>query len=441
MKIVHVKLIALTLVLLVMGSHVAPGWAAPAQQGANLLKNPGFEAPYTDDGAAHDWVRWHRQSSEDEFGDCTNGYHKLPRWGNATDFKRDGGSAQYVGNNWDTWSAGVWQNVSVTPGSTYRFTFYARGRGASEPAPAPSDHSLNMNIRAGIDPNGSGVWHDGDVVWGTAGSPHDQWQQFSVEATATGDTITVFTSADWGIPGVNQCRRHLDTYYDSAQLVEVAPPPTATSPPPPPPPPATNTPLPPTNTPTPEVTPTNTPIPTDTPTPTPEPPAGAIVCVNAFNDEDASGTHEADEGFIAGVTFTVASSEEVVGQAVSPGRDEPVCFEELEPGTYQVAQIVPGRLEMTTAANAVLEVEEGKTYGVEFGSRIRPTAANDAEATGPDVLANNPQTTTVEAETDEPAAVPEAGSGFSLLAFSGLAVIVLAVALLGVLTYFWWQRP
>lgn len=439
MKKIYLKLLVIvTVTLLVNGREAFNAAAAiPPQQGGNLLQNPSFERPYNNDGAAEHWVRWHRESGEDQFDDCANGYHKRPRWGDATDFVQDGSVSQYVGNNWDTWAGGVWQTVSVTPGSTYRFSFYARGRGAMQGAPEPSDSSLNMNIRAGIDPNGSGLWSDGDVVWGAAGSPHDEWQLFSVEATATGDQVTVFTAADWGVPGVNQCRRFLDTYFDGAQLVEVGPPPTATSPPQPTaplPPPATATPLPPTETPTPAVTPTDTPVPTDTPSPTP---AGGTICINAFVDENADGLHDANEGYMAGVTFTVADEQEVINQAVSPGGEEPVCFEGLSSGTYQIAQILPGRLEPTTATNTSLEVEEGKVYGIEFGSRIDTGESGGSNGAGSDEVAVNLEIPTVPPETE---ATPQEGGGFNLASYTGLLLIVLAVIVLGGILYFWLRR-
>ncbi|MFQ5434845.1 MAG: hypothetical protein ACE5FD_08210, partial [Anaerolineae bacterium] len=280
------KLILLTL-MLGLTWQMAP--TAVDAQGANLLTNPGFEQPYQSDGAANGWVRWDQVSDPSTYDDCANGYHKSPKWGAAADFVYDGSYSQAVWNNWDTWSGGVWQNVSVTPGATYEFSFFARGFAGSPGQ--PSDNSLNMGIRAGIDPNGSGLWLDSDVVWGGSGSPHDTWQQFTVRATATGNTVTVFTWADWGVPGVGQCREFLNTYYDKAQLVEVAPavPPTNTPAPPPPAPVATRTPLPPTATPTPAATATNTPVPSPTPSPTP---TGATICVNAFADENGNGVHD-----------------------------------------------------------------------------------------------------------------------------------------------------
>lgn len=420
------KLLILFLVI-VIAAPAMPAAARPAQQ-TNLLTNPGFESPYDGDGSANGWVRWDRVSSSDQFDDCTNGYHKTPRWGMATDFVHGGSASQYVGNNWDTWAGGVWQTVNVTQGTTYRFTFYGRGYGSMD-AGDPSYTGLQMNMRAGIDPNGSGLWSDGDVVWGGIGNPHDTWQQFSVEATATGNKMTVFVAADWGVKGANQCYKFLNTYFDDAALVETAPPATNTPPPPPtspPPPPVTNTPVPPTATNTPDATATNTPIPTDTPSPTP---TGATICVNAFADNDASGQKDTNEGYMAGVTFTVANNGQVVSQVISTGSAEPVCLEGLPPGSYQIAQIVPARLEMTTAANATLEVDGDRTFGVEFGSRLR-SSTSDGQA-----VANNPEPTPEEAAaTAEPAPAQE-GSGMSVLAISGLVVMVLAVIMLGVLIF------
>lgn len=430
MKQTPVTKILILFLAIFLAVPAIPVAALPPQQ-TNLLANPGFESPYNADGAAGNWVRWDRVSSPDQFGDCTNGYHKSPRWGMATDFKHGGSASQYVGNNWDTWAGGVWQTVNVVPGTTYRFTFYGRGYGSMD-ATQPSYTGLNMNMRGGIDPNGSGLWLDSDVIWGASGSPHDTWQQFSVEATATDSKMTVFIAADWAVKGVNQCYQYLNTYYDDAALVEIAPPATNTPPPPPtspPPPPATNTPMPPTATNTPAVTATNTPIPTDTPSPTP---TGATLCLNAFADSNANGVNDESEGYMAGVTFTIANNGQVVGQVISTGSPDPVCLEGLAPGSYQIAQIVPARLEMTTAANTTLDISGSSSFGVEFGSRLRPA---DGSGTDGQAVANNPEPTPADAVPTTQPAPAEAGSRMSVLAISGLAVMLLAVIMLGVLIY------
>lgn len=424
--------------LTVAAGTARPAVAVPAQQ-ANLLTNPSFEDPYNN-GTANGWARWHRDSGADSKPDnCSDVYYFQPKWsreGNSA-LVADGAISQHVGNQFDTWQAGVMQDVAVTPGSTYRFTFWAIGRASNDQYPAASDGTVNLGVQAGIDPNGSGLWYDSDVVWGGAGSPHDQgnqanWQQFSVEATATGNVITVLAGAN--VAGANQCRAHLDVWFDNAQLVEAGPPPTNTPPPQPtspPPPPATNTPVPPTATATPDVTATNTPVPTETPTNTPEPPQGGIICVNAFADENSNGQHEATEGAMAGVTFTVVQDGEVVGQGISTGPD-PVCFEELEPGTYQVAQTVPAALEMTTGANAEISLSEGQTIRIEFGTRLRPDPEEE--------ISQNPASDTVDSEAELveeslDTEAEEASAGSSLLAISGLAALFVAVIMLGVLIF------
>ena len=433
MKKNSLKLLIIIFTLLVLGFGGQPE-RSMAQ--TNLLQNPGFELPYNSDGSASGWGRWFRVSSEDKFDDCTNGYHKEPHWNAETvsaPLINSGSASQHVGNSWDTWAAGVLQTVNVNPGSTYRFTVWARGRGSNDNYPAPSEGGLRMDVQVGIDPNGSGVWSDGDVKWSGFIQPHDVWQQVSVEVTATGDKVSVFTAADYGLEGVNQCRAHLDVWFDTAELIEVGPPPTNTpipQPTSPPPPPATNTPIP-----SPTAVPTETPIPTDTPTPTPEPPAGASLCVNAFADDNANGQHDDNEGFMGNVTFRVASSTQVIGQAISNGSDVPVCFDELEPGTYQVEQIVPGRLEMTTAANTSVVLEEGQTAGVQFGSRINLEDPGETDEQTDSVADAESEATAVTENGDEAAIETPDEGGTDLASLSGLILLVVAVVLLGAILF------
>lgn len=431
MKKTHLILLFPFLVTLVLTTQLTSGAMAVPPQQTNLLTNASLEDPYNS-GAANGWARWHDGSTGDFKPEgCSDTYYFQPEWDRETNpaLVVDGSVSQHIGNQFDTWHAGVMQNVAVTPGSLYRFTFWAIGRASNEQYPTPSDSSVNLGVRAGIDPNGSGLWYDGDIVWGGAGSPHDggnqaNWQQFTVEARAAANVITVFASAN--VAGANQCRAHLDVWFDNAQLVEVAPPPTNTPLPLPTSPPATNTP---TATATLDVTVTNTPEPTETPTNTPEPPTGGIICVNAFADENSNGQHEEIEGSMAGVTFTIVRDGEVVGQGISSG-PEPICFDGLEAGSYQVAQTVPAALEMTTGANAELTLSEGQTIRVEFGSRLRPQ----------EEVSSSPSSTTVDADTDlvDEALGTEAeenGFGSSLLAVSGLAALFLGVIMAGVLIF------
>jgi hypothetical protein len=413
------------------GAHVMPLEAAPALQ-TNLLSNPGFEEPYSR-GTAQGWSPWHQGLNDNpKPANCSERYLVQPSWEPelaSQSLILEGARSQHVGNNFDTWRAGVMHTLNVTPGSTYRFTFWALGRASNDQFPAPSNFEVNMGVRGGIDPNGSGLWNDGDVVWGAAGSPHDSgnqtnWQQFTTEATATGNRITVFVQADFG--GANQCRTHLDVWFDKAELIEVGPPPTNTSPPLPTSPPVINTPVPPTATALPETTPTETLVPTVTPTHTPPPPEGGVICTNAFADENANGQKDPDEGYMAGVTFTIAQGDSVVAQGISTGTETPVCFENTPPETYLVAQVLPRNLEATTESQAQIDVSADTTVSLAFGSRVR----EDSE--GEEIASATP---TSEAPTSPDSSPDGDGNGLSALAIIGLLAILLAIVLLGVLIF------
>ena len=417
-------------------THAKSVEAAPLLQ-ANLLSNPGFEEPYNG-GTAQSWSPWHQGLNDNpKPKDCSERYLVAPSWEPelaSQSLILDGARSQHVGNSFDTWRAGVMHTLNVTPGSTYRFTFWSIGRASNDQFPAPSNFEVNMGVRGGIDPNGSGLWSDSDVVWGAAGSPHDSgnqtnWQQFTTEATATGGQITVFVQADFG--GANQCRAHLDVWFDKAEVVEVGPPATNTPAPLPTSPPVVNTPVPPTatNPPgvTPEVTPTETSIPTITPTFTPPPAEGGVICANAFADNNANGQKDPDEGYMAGVTFTIAQDNTVVAQGVSTGTETPVCFENIPPGGYLVAQVLPRNLEATTESQAQVNVAAGTTVSLAFGSRVK----EDTE--GEEIASATP---TAEAP-GSPDQSPEdsGGEGLSVMAIIGLLAILLAIVLLGVLIF------
>jgi hypothetical protein len=423
--------ILLLAIILVSLTQSTPASAAPERQ-TNIVQNPGFEEPYSG-GTAQSWSPWHQElNSNPKPANCSERYLVRPTWAPelaSAGLILEGARSQHVGNSFDTWRAGVMQTISVNPGSTYRFTFWSTGRSTNDQYPAPSDASVNLGVRGGIDPNGSGLWSDADIVWGAAGSPHmsgsqGNWQQFSVEATASGSQITVFVQGDNG--GSNQCRKHLDVWFDNAQVIEVGPPPTNTPPPPPPPPPqpvVTNTPIPPTATATPEVSPTNTPVPSATPTKTPEPPETGAICANAFADANLNGQRDPDEGFMAGVSFTVVQEGVVFGPGVSTGTDIAVCFEDLETGAYLVAQEVPRGLVMTTAQSATVEVNQGSTVTLEFGSWFRSDTEDEIAALTPTVIGGGSSSSGGALGND----------GVSILAIVGLGAILLAILLLGAL--------
>jgi hypothetical protein len=151
---------------------------------------------------------------------------------------------------------------------------------------------------------------------------------------------------------------------------------------------------------------------------------GGTLCVNAFADTNANGVKDADEGYMGNVTFTIAQGTQVIGQAVSTGTPTPICFEGLPAGDYQVAQTVPGRLEMTTAGNAVISVSDGQVVGIEFGSRIR----TEDDLTNGGETDSNVATPTPEAGAE---GAEDGSGGNNLLAFGGVFLLLGAGLLLG----------
>ena len=442
------KLLLNLILITTLGGALLPaarGHAAPVAQATNLLQNPGFEGSFGNAGGAQNWDRWYRETPRTN-DECLVAYHYAPKWSRETNqpFVHSGSNSQAIGNTWDTWSGGVYQTIPASPGTTYRFTFHGRARGSNKQVPEPSETGLNVNMRAGIDPNGSGNWADGDVVWGAAGSPHDTWQTFTVETTATGNQITVFTFVDWAVNGVNQCRGHMDTWYDTAEVVAMTPP-TNTPAPLPTAAPATATSAAPTAAPAtvaptePATTPT---VPPPATAASPTPAGSSAICANAFLDANGNGLHDADEGFVGGVTLTVAQGSTIVGQAVSTGTESPICFTNLPAGTYQVGQTLPATLEMTTQGNATVDVADGQTMGLEFGSRLRDTAG---EATAVAQVNATAAAAAAAGATATPAAGGETGTAGTggtpgWVVGLGIAAILIGVVLLGTLLFMLLRR-
>jgi hypothetical protein len=421
-----VKRFSLLLVLLLanLGLGIVPtsrAEAAPPAQGPNLLNSPGFEAPFGGSGTDPSWARWHEEQCNREAPNYD--FVCRPDWSGESNpvLVHGGGQSQHVGVYYTPWHAGVMQTVVAPAGSLVRLTAWGRVRASQEQYPAPSDPSVDARVRVGIDPNGGGIWYQ-NVIWSGTINPHDAWQAVSVEATVgAAGQVTVFLSANFR----GASRTHLDVWWDDASL-EVIVPPTPTPAPQPTSPPITNTPLP---TPTPEATVTPTEIPTDTPTPeptaTPTPAVGGI-CVVAYDDSNRNGVQDGVEGTISGVTITLFDGQQIVGTQVSNALAGEVCFEDLPPGAYQVFQNLPDSRQPTTADNVPVDLQGGQAVKVLFGSVaavpvVEPTAVVAIPTTAP-------QPTAVPAQP-QPA---REGLGDTLLAVSGIIVLLVAAALIGV---------
>jgi LysM repeat protein len=103
----------------------------------------------------------------------------------------------------------------ITPGSVVQFSIYLQAWSTNENI-GPSQLTQNMNLRIGIDPTGGTNAFSPSVIWGDPGNSFDSWTLFTLQATAQGSSVTVFTRSTpyWAV-------QHNDVYADDASLVVV----------------------------------------------------------------------------------------------------------------------------------------------------------------------------------------------------------------------------
>ncbi len=423
---------SLLLLAILVGSLLltaVPAGAAPLAQGGNLANSPGFEGAFGGAGTDTAWAPWHEETACDTRPADFN-YACRPTWSAETvsaPLIHSGGQSQHVGVYWTPWHGGVFQTVNAPAGARVRLTAWGRARASADQYPAPSDTSVNSRMQVGIDPNGGGIWYQ-NVTWSGEINPHDVWQAVSVEATVgQSGKVSVYLSSNFK----GYSRQHLDAWWDDVTL-EVVTPPTATPAPiptAPPPPPATRTPAP-TPTPEPTATPESSPTPTNTPEPTPTAtPATASICVMAYDDGNRNGQQDGIEGAISGVTLTLFDGQQIVATQTSNALEGQFCFEDLQPGPYQVFQAVPTSRQLTTADNVPVNLQAGQVMLVLFGSVAAEPAAQ------PTAIAQLPDPTS--APTSQPAAGgDDKGLSETLLAVSGIVVLLIAAVLVGVFFVF-----
>ena len=117
--------------------------------------------------------------------------------------------------------AGLYQRVAgITPGAMLRFSIYIEAWQCSNPdacgqGGTHSDAPADMHLRVGIDPYGSTDPLSANIVWSREQPAFDRWVQFSVEAKAAGQAVTVFTHSrpEWDVARANN-----DVYLDDARL-------------------------------------------------------------------------------------------------------------------------------------------------------------------------------------------------------------------------------
>src|SRR5262245_28469699 len=219
MRNVVPRVLLLALVGLLALASLFPARLMEAQ-GANLLQNPGFEGTYVafngdqTRAVAPGWSAWNltRKPGDPGFSNLQPNYRA------AANPKRihGGSSAQEFFTFFATHTGGVFQQVTVTPGSKLRFSAFVNvwSTALDDPDKSPEGQRSRYGIRVGIDPNGGTDGGTASIVWSESQEFFDEYRELSVEAIASGNTITVFVESAPKEPVKNN-----NTYVDDASLV------------------------------------------------------------------------------------------------------------------------------------------------------------------------------------------------------------------------------
>jgi len=111
------------------------------------------------------------------------------------------------------------------------------------------------------------------------------------------------------------------------------------------------------------------------------------LCVQAFNDRNASGAYDANEELVGNIKFTILSGATEVTTYTTNGTDEPHCFADVVPGRYVVRVDLPKNYKPTTDEQFGVTLAAGQTVNVSFGAQ--PPASKSPVATAESSQATN----------------------------------------------------
>lgn len=221
-----IRLISLLLVIGVVAASLpltvtASPITAPQAQ-ANLLQNPSFENGFTN-GVANNWSKWTiSDANATPQNNCGRKEPTFQQITSSTDTRRvkDGSNAQQILSPVQDpgfgFFGGLQQTVNgLTAGKTYRFTIWAHAWSSTKDNPAASEGTGSAFFEVGA-ANGATYAADPNVKHSGIKDIKDGYQQLSIDITATGSTITVFTYAN-----PSSCSKHNEAFFDAGSLTEV----------------------------------------------------------------------------------------------------------------------------------------------------------------------------------------------------------------------------
>jgi hypothetical protein len=209
--------VALSTILLALS--IEPSSTPVEAQGTNLLTNSGFDGTwYSAEGVDGQlptgwniWANGQKPATDiNQFADAGNPPRILS--GEASWIMKGG----YV-----AWTAGGYQQATVTEGTTYRFSIYAfvwtcddLEFSCTDADGRESDKSFGARVKVGVDPTGGTDASASTVLWSTPVEAYDTFRQISVDAVATGSQMTVFTYSTVSIaPALREM------YWENAALI------------------------------------------------------------------------------------------------------------------------------------------------------------------------------------------------------------------------------
>jgi len=250
MQVRAALVVAVCLVLLLPALVLAEPQVMPSAQGGELLKNPGLDGPMwfksqcCDEGGnpinevqvAENWTAWWLEMPP---GDVVlpDNCERRAQWGCywmrpefvdsartlQTNRIHGGDNSQKYFSFGRMHEAGLYQRVTgVAPGARLHFSVFMSAWMCIDPADCNagfrSDNPTTMHMRVGIDPFGGTDPFSSNIVWSGEVDSFDHWTQYSVEAVAQADSVTVFTHSrpEWTAPRLDN-----DVYVDDASLVKV----------------------------------------------------------------------------------------------------------------------------------------------------------------------------------------------------------------------------
>jgi LysM repeat protein len=214
----HLKLF-LILLSFILFSLSQPVWA----QGQNLLLNPGFEAPFTSYSdasparqVAQGWLPWYVGGGQSA---SENVYPEYYPASNVSDglgvpHIRSGNDAQQYLSFFASHDAGIYQRVTgITQGAQLRFSAYVYVWSSSFDDANESEADGGIIVQVGIDPTGGTSGESPNIVWSAPTVEYDAYNEYSVTATASGTSATVFVRTTVSTPVKNN-----NVYVDDASL-------------------------------------------------------------------------------------------------------------------------------------------------------------------------------------------------------------------------------